>query len=148
MINSVSGMSPPQVQPQQQVPLSDDQKTLISDTLANYDANNLTAEQASDIVEVFSGAGIGPSSELAETMAESGFDARTIGELAGAGQRPPPAQSSSEAVDLTELVDYLGELLEQFGGSTLDEDAKLSVYEDLRERFELDDGESLISITV
>tara|TARA_R110002096_G_scaffold209334_3_gene396471 strand:+ start:7519 stop:7923 length:405 start_codon:yes stop_codon:yes gene_type:complete len=126
--------------------LSDDQKTLISEILENIDADNLSQEQAVEIAEAFSAAGIVPGKDLAATLAESGFDARKIGDLARNAQRPQ-AQSTSEQVDLTELVDYLDTLLEQFSGSSLSDADKTSVYEGLRERFGLDEGDAIINVT-
>jgi len=99
-----------------------------------------------EIVETFTAAGINPSKELASTLADAGFDARAIGGLA---RSAPPAQTQTNGtqVDFIELVDYLDSLLEQFSGSSLSNADKSNVYDGLRERFGLNEGESILKIT-
>lgn len=147
MINSISSAPPPPPSQSAQTSLTDEQKALISETLENIDPDNLTQEQAIEIVEAFSAAGIDPGKELAETLAEAGFDAREIGDLARESNVSADTGSSSEQVDLVDLVEYLELLLEQFGGESLSETDKTDVYEDLRERFGLAEDESIISVT-
>jgi hypothetical protein len=79
-----------------------------------------------------------------------GFDAREIGELAGAkpsesGQPPPPPPSGSGNLDLTDAVDYLETLFDEKGETETDNS---SITAQLAERFGLSEGESLINITV
>ena len=97
MIESVSsGMMPmPSHQQTNGASLSGDQKQLISDTLSKFDANNLTESDAKSIAATFSDAGIRPGKDMAEAMAASGFDARTVGEMAGA-QLPPRGGSMGQ----------------------------------------------------
>jgi len=71
-------------------PLTTDQKELINQTLEQYDASNLTQSDAQSIVSAFSEAGIQPGREMAQAMSGAGFDARTVGEMAGVQGRPPP----------------------------------------------------------
>lgn len=129
--------------------LTSDQQSLIEETLANYDADNLSAEDAQSIVDSFSEAGITPSAEFAEALEASGFDAREIGSLANVGGsdsgRPPPPPSDSESgVDLSSIVDYLDEL----GTDTSAEDASTSsLAAKLAEQFGLSEGQSLINVT-
>lgn len=109
--------------------LSSSQEDTISSVLENYDPNNLTKSDAKEIVSAFKEAGIRPSQELKEAMANEGFDAQEIGNLAEVEQAqggtpppppPPPSSSSSEkeydvmdtnedgVVSQTELDEYYG----------------------------------------
>ncbi|MEP0357092.1 hypothetical protein [Paraglaciecola sp.] len=156
MVDSVGSASfrPPPSPPGAggQSSLTDDQTSLIEETLASYDADNLTESDAASIVEAFSDAGIAPSSAFADKLAEVGFDAKEIGGLAGigsaeSGQRPPPPPpaDSSSSLDLTDAVDYLETLFEEKAETETDNS---SITAQLAERFGLADGESLINITV
>jgi hypothetical protein len=103
--------------------LSTEQKNLIEETLSQYDANSLSADDAKAIVEAFSEAGIAPSKALESAMAASGFDAREVGDLAGVGEAgggvaqagggqrpaggPPPPPSEEEVLTITELLESL-----------------------------------------
>jgi hypothetical protein len=152
MINSINNTSQSSYgNPPAQQALSNDQKTLITEILENYDADSLTEGQAREIVDAFSDAGIRPGQELESTLATEGFDVKNIGDLAGIDQRPPPPppqqQASYESVDLNELVDYLDELLEQFSGKYLSEENKFFVIESLQQRFGVGDGESILNLS-
>lgn len=70
--------------------LTEEQMQLVSDTLEQFDVENLTAADAQSIVAIFEEAGIQPGQALQEAMAASGFDARTVGEMAGVGPSGPP----------------------------------------------------------
>lgn len=95
--------------------LSSDQKALIEETLSQYDASSLSADDAKAIVEAFQEAGIEPSKALESAMSTSGFDAKEIGDLAGAGQAgggrpmggPPPPPSDEELSTITDLLESL-----------------------------------------
>jgi hypothetical protein len=130
--------------------LSEEQTSLIEETLSGYDADNLSESDAASIVEAFAEAGIAPSSAFAGKLAEIGFDAREIGDLAGVGtteggQKPPPPPSSSSNLDLTDAVDYLETLFDEKDETATDNS---SITAQLAERFGLSEGESLINITV
>lgn len=153
MVDSIGSASfrppPPPPGAGGQSSLSDDQTSLIEETLSGYDADSLTESDAQSIVEAFAEAGIAPSSAFADKLAEIGFNAREIGDLAGArtsetGQPPPPPGSSSN-LDLTDAVDYLETLFEQKDETETDNS---SITAQLAERFGLSEGESLINITV
>lgn len=130
--------------------LTEEQTALIEETLSGYDADNLSESDAASIVEAFAEAGISPSSAFADKLAEVGFDAREIGDLAGAktagaGQPPPPPPSSSSNLDLTDAVDYLETLFDEKDETATDNS---SITAQLAERFGLSEGESLINIKV
>jgi len=118
MIDGISSMTMPPPPPRGQgaASLSEEQKELISETLSDFDADNLTASDASTIVSIFQEAGIQPGAELAEAMGSAGFDARTVGDLAGV-QGPPPGAGAGQNSDFNVSEDALVELydlLEQY----------------------------------
>lgn len=155
MVDSIGSASfrppPPPSGAGGQSSLTDDQASLIEETLAGYDADNLTEGDAASIVEAFAEAGIAPSGAFADKLAEVGFDAKEIGSLAGVepseGSRPPPPPpaDSSSSLDLTDAVDYLETLFEEKEETETDNS---SITAQLAERFGLAEGESLINITV
>ncbi|QIZ77597.1 hypothetical protein [Ferrimonas lipolytica] len=130
MINSVSSSTYSQMQPtrQTETPMSDEQKQLVTDTLSNYDSDNLSSSDAIAITEAFAEAGINPSQELATMMTDTGFDAASIGDQAKAGNPPPPPPSSSETVaslDISdEMATELSSLLDSYASGTLSDEAK------------------------
>jgi len=153
MINSVnSGMSMPPPPPKQEQNLTEEQQTLISETLSQFDADNLSQADAMSIVETISQAGIQPGSGMEAIMAELGFDAKTIGDLAGVSEQgrmpPPPKQSSDE---ISSMVDYLTELMEEkfaeSNSTSLSNDDKEQILSQVFEKFGIDDGESIINTT-
>lgn len=96
--------------------LTSDQKALIKDTLSQYDADSLSADDATAIVKTFQDAGIEPSSALESAMSTSGFDAKEVGDLAGVGQAgggsrpmggPPPPPSKDELSTISDLLESL-----------------------------------------
>ena len=137
--------------------LTEDQLTLISDTLSELDTDNLTTADALSILETFSDAGIEPGKDMESTMSELGFDAQEIGDLANVeGDRPPPpppppSQSSDE---ISSMASYLEELLEETVAASeaesideLSEEQRFSVYAQVMEKFGIEEGDSLIDTT-
>lgn len=149
-INSGMSMPPP---PRSNQPLTDDQQSLISETLSEFDPENLSESDALSIIEAFSSAGIAPGSALEQAMADVGFDARTVGDLANVGNdgnRPPPPPKQ-DAVDISSMVEYMSELLEATLAATenseLSEEEKKTIYEQVMEKFGIDEGDSIIDTT-
>lgn len=137
--------------------LTEDQLTLISDTLSELDTDNLTTADALSILETFSDAGIELGKAMESTMSELGFDAQEIGDLANVeGDRPPPpppppSQSSDE---ISSMASYLEELLEETVAASeaesideLSEEQRFSVYAQVMEKFGIEEGDSLIDTT-
>ncbi len=134
--------------------LSEDQRTTLSETLSAYDPENLTVEEAQSIVEKLSDAGIAPGRELASAMAEAGFDAHGVGELADnepppgpppahpPGARPPQAQNQGFS---EEMLSTLESLLEEYEGESIDENAIISISKTMQEIFGLEPSGSLIN---
>eukprot|EP00919_Chromeraceae_sp_WS-2016_P079163 GHVR01187453.1.p1 GENE.GHVR01187453.1~~GHVR01187453.1.p1 ORF type:complete len:152 (+),score=20.94 GHVR01187453.1:602-1057(+) len=119
MLNSISttGMSMPPPRPQAAAAsLTEDQTQLINDTLSQYNSENLSSSDAQAIVSIFAEAGIQPGKGLEGIMETAGFDAKTVGDLAGA--RGPGAggqNSQSGGIKLTEdTMKELYTLLEQY----------------------------------
>ena len=146
MIDSISGgfRPPPPPRDNSSETITDEQSSLIEQTLSNYDAENLSAEDASSIVEAFSEAGIGPSPAFADALAEAGFDAKEIGDLANVGSGNRPAPQSQSNVNLSSVTDYLASLsdeeIQASTGSTL--------AEKIAQEFGLAEGQPLIDETV
>ncbi|SFF81545.1 hypothetical protein [Neptunomonas qingdaonensis] len=140
MISGISGASMAVFQTQSSSnssSLSTDQRQLIEDTLAEFNVDQLTEADALSITETFADAGIQPGREMAQAMSDAGFDARTIGDLAGVGgpqqggmqqggtPPPPPSQglniSDEMLQSLNDLLNdyYSGDLTEEEQASTL-----------------------------
>lgn len=150
MINSVgSGMQMPPMQ-SSQASMTSDQKTQVEEILNQFSADNLSSEDATSIVESLSELNINPSKELEEIMADSGFSARDIGDMAGVedGQRPPPPPPpQSGSSDSSEVVSFLEDLLENYDEQLSDED-KDSILSAVQEKFGLTgDSGSLVNVT-
>ena len=175
-INSMSGgMSMPPPPPKsEQSSLTEEQESLLSETLSEFDVENLTEADAQAIVTALSEAGIEPGAGLETAMSDLGFDAKAIGDLAGVehkGPPPPPPSSEFDSGDsevATDMIDFLSELLsEKLESSEQSVDSlsssgdlfqrvqqeltdadKQDVYAQLMEKFGLPDGDTLIDITV
>jgi hypothetical protein len=108
--------------------LSSTQLETISSVLASFDSENLSAKDATSIVNAFKEAGIQPSKELAAAMQLEGFDAKEVGELAGVQRGsqgmpppppPPPPSNEEEQSSVSSLLDSLLELDNEEENSTL-----------------------------
>jgi hypothetical protein len=97
--------------------LTQEQKDLIQTTLSEFDPENLTEADALSIVETFRSAGIQPGPQLAEVMAESGFDAKAVGDLAGVAPPPPPPpqQGGGNGLNIDDkTLQQLSDLLDRY----------------------------------
>ncbi|MBH0069744.1 hypothetical protein [Pseudoalteromonas sp. NZS100] len=150
MINSISGSSASFISQQssQASKLTTEQSDFVKETLAEFNAENLSAEDAQSIQAAFKEQGIEPTKELADLMSELEFDAKSIGDVGRVeGQRPPPPpQNSLESVDTDEVVSYLDELLTEYSSQLSDED-KESILASVQEKFGLSEGDSLLNVT-
>lgn len=153
-INSAVAMPPPP--PRSEPKLTDDQQTLISDTLSEFDVDNLTEEDAISIVEIFSEAGIQPGKEMEAAFSELGFDAKNIGDLAnleeGSRGAPPPPPATQDSGEISSMVSYLGELLDEKLAASdeaeLSEQDREDIYAQVMQKFGIEEGESIISTMV
>jgi hypothetical protein len=148
-INSGASMPPP---PRTEQNLTSDQQSVISDTLSEFDVDNLTEADALSIVEAFSEAGIQPGLALEKAVADAGFDAKTIGELANVseeGNRPPPPPPKQSSDEVSSMVEYLAELLEEKLASnnsdSLSDEDKQSILAQVFEKFDIEESDSIIN---
>jgi hypothetical protein len=148
-INSGGSMPPP---PRTEQNLTGDQQSVISDTLSEFDVDNLTEADALSIVEAFSEAGIQPGLALEKAVADAGFDAKTIGELANVseeGNRPPPPPPKQSSDEVSSMVEYLAELLEEKLASnnsdSLSDEDKQSILAQVFEKFDIEESDSIIN---
>jgi len=153
MINSISSNTqmPPQRTEQS---LTENQQSILSETLSQYDAENLTEADALSIVESFSQAGIQPGVAMEKAMSDLGFDAKSIGDSAKVsdeGSRPPPPPPKQSSEEITSMVDYLAELVEEkltaSNSNELSDEDKESILSQVYEKFDIDDGDSIINTT-
>jgi len=152
MINSIGSnvqMPSQQSMPAKPQEMTSDQKGQVEDILKQYSADSLSAEDALTIVNSFEELGIAPGQELEQVMADIGFDAKSVGEMAGLqepgeGQMPPPPPQS-EVTNSTEMVSFLEEILESYGDQLSDED-KDSILAAVQEKFGMEDSSSLIHV--
>jgi len=145
MIDSIQGSSSfqgiSQIRRPQQ--LTDDQKSQIQSILSEYDADNVTSEDAESIFNAFKEAGIKPGPGMKEAIESAGFDAEELRSLAfpngqngqdGAPPPPPPdgAQGAqgSQSVSLSSLQS-LQSILSQYDLSNLSSDDQESLLEQL-----------------
>jgi hypothetical protein len=149
-MNSGTSTSPPQ---RTEMSLTNDQQLFISDTLSEFDVENLTEADALSIVEAFSQAGIQPGTALEKAVSNVGFDAKTIGDLANVsekGDRPPPPPPPKQSTDeISSMVDYLAELLEEKlaanNSDSLSDEDKQSILAQVLEKFDIEEGDSIIN---
>jgi len=155
VINSINSSAAMMPQPGGENVLSQEQQALILETLSQFDTENLSQDDAIKIVEAFAQAGIQPGTALEEAMAEHGFDAKQIGELAQASQEgnrppPPPPQQSSE--DVSSMGEYLTNLVEQTlaenNSTELTDEDKQSILSKLFEKYDVAEGSSAINTSV
>ena len=133
--------------------LSKEQQDILSETLSNFDADNLSGSDALSIVETLAEAGINPSKALETSMTDLGFDAKNIGELANdssLGNRPPPPPppSSQGTEETSSMVDYLDELLKEKLASTnteLTDEDKQSILAQVFEKYGVGEENSIIN---
>lgn len=159
---AISGSAPPSAPPppprqsNQSASLSDEQKTLITETLSQYDVDNLSESDAQSIVEAFSQAELTPGKALEEAMSEAGFDAKEIGDLAGVGPGqeggmqeggPPPPKSEGQSFT-EEMLTTLESLLEEYKGKDLDSETIDSITATMEEIFGLERSGRLFDVSV
>lgn len=154
MISSINTSAAMAMPTRSEKALTAEQQTLISDTLSKIDVDNLTTEDALSIIEAFSEAGIEPGKGMESALSELGFDAKDIGELANVqeGNRPPPPPPPSQSSDeISTMVSYLEELLEQTLAASdaeeLSDEQRYSVYAQVMEKFGIEEGDTIIDTT-
>lgn len=154
MINSINSGVPSQMHHSEQS-LTQDHQNTITEILSQFDPEQLTESDALSIVESLSNVGIQPGKALESAFEELGFDAKSIGELAGVnktekGNRPPPPPMQSND-EISELVDYLTLLLEEKlienNNSQLSDEERQYIYAQVNEKFGTKSDDSIINTT-
>ena len=104
-------------------PLSDDQKQMLNEALTQYDATNLSNEDAKSLVSEISGLGISKGDALTTALTDAGFDPKDLADKAGLsrGEGPPPPATNG---------------LESKGPDSDEVQALLSIVNDLRVKVE------------
>ena len=140
--NAASMRPPPPPKMNENAEITDDQKALIEQTLAEYDADNLSQSDAKDIANTFKEAGIEPNKAFSEALSEVGFDAKEIRDLARGekGQRPPKQEESSTGLDLSSVTSFLDSV-----STSNSNGASLSA--SIAQKFGISEGQSLINVT-
>ena len=135
MLNSLQmgSMRPPKFHP-----LTDEQKSQLSEILSQYDPQNITKEDAQAMFKAFRESGIG-GPELKKAMEEAGFDADKVWELAHGDKppRPPEGQESTGGREFgsinTSALETLQSILSQFNLSDMSEENQTSLIQKLKE---------------
>ena len=98
MINGVSGSSSLQYhyQVRQETSLTDEQKTTLSEIIAQYDPENMSKDDMKTMMDEIKSANIPPSKDLKEIMDAAGFEPPKRPEDEGA--MPPPPQNGSKEI--------------------------------------------------
>ncbi len=78
---------------QQSTKISDEQAEKLTDFLSNYDTNDLSDDDAKDIVSQIKELGISPSSDLTSALGDAGINAKDLAEQAGIGGASGPGGS-------------------------------------------------------
>ncbi len=120
-------------------PLTDDQKSLVQSTLADYDSESLTADDARTILDTFRQAGIRPGKELRQAIQDAGFDEKKLLDLArpeGApeggpqgglqGPRGGHRTNSSSSLDMSALQS-LQSILNKYDLSSMSDEDETSL---------------------
>ncbi|MFC3050478.1 hypothetical protein [Kordiimonas pumila] len=132
-------------------PLSDNQKTLIAETLSAYNTENLTEEDAQTIVNAFKEAGIKPGKELATELEQYGIDARELGKQAGieppADKPAPPPEGGIEKLD-KEGLQKLQSIIENYDLTNLSDEEEQELSAALQEAGLIGEDGSLFSVKV
>lgn len=119
--------------PEQRSSLSQYQRQVIEQTLADYDPENLSQADALSIVGVLGDAGITQGRDLTDAMSNFGFDAKTVGDMAGVGQNSSDGSTtqlsgvSVQALDISqEMLQQLDELITDYYDADLTDEEKAS----------------------
>ena len=116
---------------QQNVALTDEQKSTIQDILSKYDAENLTEEDAQAIFEEMREAGIPPGPGMKEAVEEAGFDLEPF-KPEGPPPPPPPQGGMNQELDV-ESLQSLQNILNQFDLSNLSAEDEESLFSQIQQ---------------
>ena len=109
MIDSISSVNLMlMARPEHNQNLSEDHRSVVVNTLSNYDGRNLTADEKSKIRSTFRAEGIRPSSDLKGAVESVGFDSGEIrGNEETIGKSPPLTKFTSYEKSVTSILEIL-----------------------------------------
>lgn len=132
--------------------LTAEQKETVTSVLKDFDAENISEADAKLIATAFKEAGIQPSQQLAQALSDEGFDARDIGQKAGAGRPdgppPPPKQENDETSFNTSALQTLQDILDEYELDSLTAEEEQDILTALEKEGFLDNQGSIISIVI
>lgn len=157
MIDSIGSMGamPPPPKGGKSESLTVQQNNILTETLSSFDAESLTSDDAFSIVTALQEAGISHGAGLESAMADLGFDAKSIGDLAGVSGKENSGiakeQSSTGVhIEMTSMMDFLTETVQeklaQTGNDDLTTDEKAEVFQQLVEKFGLTEDDKLVDL--
>ena len=125
--------------PQQGSQINVQQSQDLKNVLSNFDPNNISETDAKNIVDKVKEIGVRPGQPLVLVFASEGFDAKTIGQKAGAhGDRPPPppggGQGGPKGRVNSEALSALKLLVESKDGENITADEWSDFYTDLEDK--------------
>lgn len=131
-------------------PLTDEQAMLVNETLSEFDVHTLTESNAQSIVATFSQAGIEPGKALETAMKEAGFDAKSLGHLAGVEPQVNHLEAGATGqVSLTsQMLDFLSEQLDKYSDNELTDENKALIMTAMQEEFGLETINNLLDVQV
>lgn len=157
-MNSIQGIGSMQqamgMQRPPQALLTDEQKTKITDILSQYDASNVTEDDAKAIFKAFKEAGIRPGPGMRETIEAAGFDAEELREMGMSDsdkQGPPPPPPSGgggqgQSVSVSALKS-LQSILSQYDLTNLSSDEESDLITKLNESGLMMSAGNIIDLT-
>ena len=132
MLDSISGFASAVSRPTFAQAFTGTQRTAVQSILSEYDAENLSSEDAEAINAAFHAEGIRPSAGIKSTIEAEGFDIsdlRPSGGPQGGGGRPPPPPPA----DVDDVISTLLDVLEEYEGQALDAQDFANVQDKLQE---------------
>lgn len=135
MINSIQGnqTAMPVPPPPPQHKLTEAQQETVSSILSQYDADSLTAEDATAINEAFRDAGITLGPGLREAIEAAGFDAGEIRSLDSPPEKsgPPPLMWAENSNFNAEALQKLYDILDDYDLTEMTEEAEATLMQQL-----------------
>lgn len=109
--------------------ITEEQSEKLSELLSDYDADNISNDDAQTIVIQVKELGITAGSELASALADAGIDAQSLAEQAGVGGGdrpkgpPPPPPQESQGVSTVDdaVVQLISDAVEAYDVSEEEE---------------------------
>jgi Ca2+-binding EF-hand superfamily protein len=123
-----------QYQPEMRVsnPLTDDQKSALSEIISQYDPSNMTESDKKSMMGEIKNLGIGPSDEVKEIMDSAGFKPSEM--------RPPEGSEGPRRPDKNEIPEEILDILQQREEGKISEEDFESFLQNLQKTLESSSG--------